>query len=300
MVNSEKNEEVVLEHSDDVVVVAHAQENIEHGEETHELIHENSLFAEPIADIGGFPITNSLVNSWAAILIIVIFSVLIKRKINIIPGKMQNAFEMVIEVFLGMFDAITGSRKLSLKFFPLVFSFFVLILVSNWLGLLPGMGSIGQIQLHDGHNVFIPYLRAGTADLNTTLALATIAVVASHIIGVISIGIWSHLNKFFNVKAIAEIPKKFKEDKMVIMVNPVMVMASLLEIITELAKVASLSFRLFGNVFAGEVLLATMSAMLAFGLPLPFMFLEVLVGFVQALVFALLTLSYLTMSTEKH
>jgi F-type H+-transporting ATPase subunit a len=154
--------------------------------------------------------------------------------------------------------------------------------------------------VEDGHSVFVPFFRGGTADLNTTLALASIAVVASHIIGVVSIGVWHHINKFLNFKAIMEIPKKFKEDKLVLMVNPVIVLASLLEIVTEIAKVASLSFRLFGNIFAGEVLLATMSAMFAFGLPLPFMFLEVLVGFVQALVFGLLTLSYLTMATEKH
>jgi F-type H+-transporting ATPase subunit a len=208
--------------------------------------------------------------------------------------------EIAVEGFLNFFDSITGSRKKSEMFFPFVFTFFVYILISNWMGLLPGIGTIGRYIIEDGHNVFVPFFRGGTADLNTTLALAIIAVVASHIVGVRSIGLWHHLNKFFNFKAIAEIPKKFKEDKLVLMVNPVVVMASLLEIITEFAKVASLSFRLFGNVFAGEILLATMSAMLAIGLPLPFMFLEVLVGFVQALVFALLTLSYLVMSTEKH
>ena len=273
-----------------------------HAEGSHELIHENTLFAEPVAEVGGFPITNSLLNSWAAILIIVIFSVLIKKKISIIPGKMQNAFEMVIEGFLGMFDAITGSRKLSLKFFPLVFSFFILILVSNWLGLLPGMGSIGQVQLHDGHSMFIPYLRAGTADLNTSLALAIIGVVASHIFGVVTIGLWAHINKFINIKAFLEIPKKIKEDPMILMINPIKAFVGLIEIIGEFAKVASLSFRLFGNIFAGEVLLASMSAILAFGLPIPFMFMEVLVGLIQALIFSVLILSYLLMATtaEEH
>ncbi len=265
-----------------------------------EIEHTHSLTAEPIFYIGNFAVTNSLLNSWLAVIIIVIISLKIKHNIQIVPGKLQNLFEAIIEFFLDFFDSITGSREKSLKFFPFIFAFFLFILLSNWMGLLPGVGSIGKVVEENGHLIFVPFFRGGTADLNNTLALAIIGVVASHIIGVISIGIWNHLNKFINIKTILEIPKKIKEDKTVIMVNPIKALASLLEIVTEIAKVVSLSFRLFGNIFAGEVLLASMAAILAFGLPIPFMFLEVLVGFVQALVFALLVLSYLVMSTEKH
>ncbi len=265
-----------------------------------EIEHTHSLIAEPIFYIGNFAVTNSLLNSWLVVIIIVIISLKIKHNIQIIPGKLQNFFEAIIEFFLGFFDSITGSREKSLKFFPFIFAFFLFILLSNWMGLLPGVGSIGRVVKENGHLIFIPFFRGGTADLNNTLALAIIGVVASHIVGIISIGIWDHLNKFINIKTILEIPKKIKEDKTVIMVNPIKALASLLEIVTEIAKVVSLSFRLFGNIFAGEVLLASMAAILAFGLPIPFMFLEVLVGFVQALVFALLVLSYLVMSTEKH
>ncbi len=269
---------------------------------SHELVHENTLFAEPIAQVGGFPITNSLVNSWIALLIIIVFSLVIRRKVNMVPRGIQNMFEMIIEGFLGIFDSVTGDRKNSLKFFPLVFSFFVLILISNWLGILPGVGSIGQVQVHDGQNMFVPYLRGATADINTTLALALIGVVASHIFGVIALGMWNHLNKFVNFKALMEIPRKVKEDWTVLIVNPIKVFVSLIEIIGELAKVASLTFRLFGNIFAGEVLLASMSAILAFGLPIPFIFLEVLIGLIQALIFSILILSYLSMATsaEEH
>lgn len=269
-------------------------------ETSEEIIEEHSLSAEPIFYIGNFTVTNSLFNSWLAVLIIIILALAIKLKIKTIPRGLQNYIEAAIETFLDFFNSITGSKEKSLKFFPLVFSFFVFIIISNWLGLLPGIGSVGQVVSEGEHKIFVPYLRGGTADLNSTLALAIIGVVASHIIGVMTIGAWHHLNKFINIKAFLEIPKKFKEDKMIILINPIKAVASLLEIIAEAAKVASLSFRLFGNVFAGEVLLASMSAILAFGLPLPFMFLEVLVGFVQALVFSLLILSYLTMATEKH
>ena len=163
-----------------------------------------------------------------------------------------------------------------------------------------GIGSIGQVVNEHGEKVFIPFFRGATADLNTTLALAIIGVVASHIFGVISIGIWNHFNKFINLKTIAEIPKKVMKEPMVLLINPINVFVGLVEIVSEIAKVVSLSFRLFGNVFAGEVLLASMSAILAFGLPLPFMFLEVLVGLVQAIVFTLLVLSYLTMMSHSE
>ncbi|MFH1661987.1 MAG: F0F1 ATP synthase subunit A [Candidatus Falkowbacteria bacterium] len=267
-----------------------------------EIIHEHTLFAEPIFNIGNFHITNSLFNSWIVVLIILILSLFLRKKINIIPKGIQNGFEMIMEAFLGIFDSVTGSRERSLKFFPLVFSFFIFILLSNWMGLLPGIGSIGQVVSEHGHKVFVPYFRGGTADLNTTLALAIIGIVASHIIGVMTIGAWNYLNKFINIKAFLEIPKKVRKDPAVLIVNPIKAFVGLIEIVGEMAKVASLSFRLFGNVFAGEVLLASMAAILAFGLPIPFMFLEVIVGLIQALIFAMLILAYLTMSTsvEEH
>ena len=185
---------------------------------------------------------------------------------------------------------------------PFVLSFFFIILINNWLGLIPGIGSIGQIVNSHGEYLFIPYLRGGTADLNTTLALAAIAVVASHIFGVIAVGAWNYFNKFINIKAFLEIPKKVMKDPAILLINPIKAFVGLIEIIGEFAKIASLSFRLFGNIFAGEVLLASMSAILAFGLPLPFMFLEIVVGLIQALIFSILVLIYLAISTtaEEH
>ncbi len=267
-----------------------------------EIIHENTLFAEPIAHLGNFPITNSLMTSTVALVIIVVLVLLIGRKIKKVPTGLQNALEMIIEAFLELFDGVTGSRKKSLKFAPLVLAFFFFILINNWMGLLPGVGSIGQIVQTAEGKMFIPYLRGGTADLNTTLALATIGVVISHILGVMSVGVWKYLNKFINIKAFLEIPGKIRKDPTILLVNPIKAFVGLIEIIGELAKVASLSFRLFGNVFAGEVLLASMSAILAFGVPIPFLFLEVLVGLIQALIFAMLILTYLTINTteEEH
>jgi F-type H+-transporting ATPase subunit a len=269
---------------------------------TEQIIHENTLYSESIGHIGSFTITNSLMTSGLALVIIVTLGILVSRKIKKVPTGLQNGLEMIIETFLDLFDSVTNSRKKSLEFAPFVLAFFFFILINNWMGLLPGVGSIGQIVQTGEGKFFIPYFRGGTADLNTTLALATIGVVASHILGVISIGVWNYFNKFINIKALLEIPKKVLKDPAILIVNPIKIFVGFIEIISELAKVASLSLRLFGNVFAGEVLLASMSAILAFGLPIPFMFLEVLVGLIQALIFAMLILTYLTINTtvEEH
>jgi F-type H+-transporting ATPase subunit a len=236
------------------------------------------------------------------IFIVVIFGLSFKSKIKLVPRGIQNVVETAVEMLLDVFDSVTNSRAKTLKYFPFVVSFFVFILLNNWLGLLPGVGSIGQVVNYHGENLFIPFFRGGTADLNTTLALATIGVVFSHIFSVMALGFWKYINKFINIKAILDIPKKIMKDPTIIVVNPIKVFVGLIEIVGEFAKIASLSFRLFGNIFAGEVLLASMSALLAFGLPIPFMFLEIIVGLVQAFIFAILILAYVTMNTaeEEH
>ncbi|PIT93572.1 ATP synthase F0 subunit A [Candidatus Falkowbacteria bacterium CG10_big_fil_rev_8_21_14_0_10_43_11] len=269
--------------------------------ETHEIVHEQTLFAEPLWHIGGFPITNSLMVSWTVVILIILGSLILRVLLKKVPGKIQGAMEMVFEWFLETFDSITGSRQKSLQFFPLIFAFFIFILLNNWFGLLPGVGTIGQVVNEYGELVFVPYLRGGTADLNTTLALALIAIIASHLFGIFKIGPWTHLNKFINIKAFLEIPKKIMKEPTIILVNPIKAFVGIVEVVGEVAKVASLSFRLFGNIFAGEVLLASMAALVAWIVPIPFMFLELIVGVIQALIFAMLTLAFLTINTsEEH
>jgi len=267
-----------------------------------ETTHEHTLYAEPIFEIGHFEVTNSLFTSWIALFVILVLGVSFRASLQTVPGKLQNIIEMAVEYFLGIFDAVTGSRERSVKFAPFVLAFFFLILVNNWLGIIPGVGSIGKNIVEDGHEIFVPFLRGGTADLNTTLALASLAVVASHIFGVVPVAAWTYSNKFINIKAFLEIPKKVLKDPSILLVNPIKAFVGLVEIIGEVAKVASLSFRLFGNIFAGEVLLASMSAIMAFAIPIPFLFLEVIVGLIQALIFAILVLIYVSISTsaEEH
>ncbi len=266
----------------------------------HEIQHETTLFAEPILEFENFTITNSLLNSFATVIILVLLFIFAGRKAKQIPRGIQNFFEMILEGALNFADTITGSRKSSKRFLPIVLSLFLFILVNNWLGILPGIGTVGFVDSHEGHKVFVPFFRGGTADLNTTLALALISIIASHVFGVITIGAWKYLNRFINIQAILDIPSKIRKDPTVVLVNPIHTMVGLIEVVAEIAKVASLSFRLFGNIFAGEVLLTSMMALFAFILPLPFMFMEILVGFVQALVFAVLVLVFLTMATTSQ
>ncbi|MFA5052262.1 MAG: F0F1 ATP synthase subunit A [Patescibacteria group bacterium] len=261
--------------------------------------HEVTLFAEPVFSFGKFTITNSLLNSWAVVLIIVIAALAIRKKITKIPRGIQNAFEIIVDGAMQMADSVTGDRRKTEKIFPFAFTIFLFILLNNWLGLLPGIGSIGWLE--DG-TTFVPWFRGGTADLNTTLALALFAVIGSNLFGVVTVGIWRHVNKFFNVKALAEIPGKIRKEPTIIFVNPIKFFVGIIEIIGEVAKVASLSFRLFGNIFAGEVLLTSLAVIFAFILPVPFIFLEVIVGIIQALIFAMLLLVYFSIAStvEEH
>lgn len=261
---------------------------------------ENTLFSEQVFKIHNFPVTNSLLNTWLVVFIVVIFGWFFKSKIKLVPRGIQNVVEAAVDMLLDIFDSVTSSRDKTLKYFPFVFSFLVFILLNNWLGLLPGVGSIGRVVSEHGENFFIPFFRGGTADLNTTLALATIGVVFSHIFSVMALGFCKYINKFINFKALIEIPGKVLKEPTILIVNPIKVFVGFIEIIGEAAKVASLSFRLFGNIFAGEVLLASMSALLAFGLPIPFMFLEIIIGLVQAFIFSVLILAYITMNTAEE
>lgn len=271
-------------------------------ETQQEISHEPTLFAEPIFHLGGFTVTNSLINSWVTVLIIVVLAVVIGKKVKKIPKGIQNYVEVILEGAMNMADSVTGSRERTKRIFPIVFALFIFILINNWLGLIPGIGSVGFIESEGGHSVFVPFLRGGTADLNTTLALAIFAVLGSNFFGMIAVGFWKYFNKFINLHAFAEIPKKIRKDPAIVIVNPIKAFVGLIEIVGEVAKVASLSFRLFGNIFAGEVLLSAMAVIFAFLLPIPFMFLEVIVGVIQALIFAMLTLVYFTIAStqEEH
>lgn len=246
---------------------------------------EISLAAEPIFHIGSFEVTNSLLTAWIVVAFLIIVSLVLKKKIAKVPKGMQNLFESIFEYFIKVMDSVTGSRKMSTKFFPLVTTIFIFVLLNNWIGLVPGVGTIGFHEMHNGHEVFVPIFRAGSADLNFTLAVAIIAVAATHFFGIVVLGFSKHISKFVNLKSIIK--------------DPVMFFVGILEIVGEIAKTISFSFRLFGNIFAGEVLLTVVAILVPYVAPLPFLFLEIFVGLIQAVVFAMLTLVFLSLQTAE-
>ncbi len=274
--------------------------NTEATVETHEEIsHEATLYAEPIGHIGPLPVTNALFTTWLVVALVIIFSVVLRIKMKQIPKGIQNFFEFIIDGAMNLADSVTGDKKITAKVFPLAFTIFIFVLINNWFGILP-LGGFGIIEMTEHGKAFIPFIRSGTADINTTLALGLVAVIGSNVFGILSIGVWKMFNKYVNLKAFGEVIKKVRKEPAILISAPIMFFVGILELVGEFAKIASLSFRLFGNVFAGEVLLMAMGAILAYILPLPFIGLEIFVGLIQAFIFSLLTLVYFTIAATDH
>ena len=266
---------------------------------TEEISHESTLYAEPIAHFGSFTVTNALFTSWIVVFILIVISIIVRTSLKKIPKGIQNLFEIIIEEAESLCDQVTNSRVITNKAFPIVFAVFIFVLLNNWMGILP-LGGFGLIEIGEHGKAFIPLIRSGTADINGTLPLAILSVIGANLFGIISIGLWKTINKYVNLNALGSIFTKIRKDPMILMTAPIMFAVGFLELIGEFAKVASLSFRLFGNVFAGEVLLASMGAIIAYVLPTPFLFLEVFIGVIQAFIFAILTLVYYTISSTDH
>jgi F-type H+-transporting ATPase subunit a len=255
------------------------------------------IAAEPIFHLGSFPVTNSLINAWIAVGLFVVFAAFVRAKLTSgTPNRFQSAVEGLLEFLLGYVDQVTQSREKSKKFLPLIGTLFLFILVSNWMGLIPGVGSVTRtIELH-GELENAPIFRPANADLNLTLAMALLTVIVSHFVGMITVGFFTHWNKFI---ALGTLVKNLRKGGVNIMVGLVETMVGVIELSAEIAKVVSLSLRLFGNIFAGEVLITVMYSLVSYVVPLPFMALELIVGMIQATVFSMLALVYLTILSEK-
>jgi F-type H+-transporting ATPase subunit a len=237
-----------------------------------------SLPPEDIFHIGSFPVTNSGLLAVIVLILLAFGALVLRRHLAMIPSYFQNIAEIVLEEAIGLMDSVLGDRKTSEKYLPIVFTIFIFVLFSNWLGLLPGVGSITV-----GHGAdAIPLLRSPSSDLNFTLALALIAVTMINAFAISAIGWRRRLSVFFNFQ------------------SPMGFMVGILELLSEFARIISFTFRLFGNVFAGEVLLAIMALLVPYLVPLPFMFLEIFVGFIQAFIFGMLTLVFIALAVSPH
>ncbi|MCL5958079.1 MAG: F0F1 ATP synthase subunit A [Chloroflexi bacterium] len=242
------------------------------------------LPAEPIAT-SPFLITNTMTAAWATILVLGLLFFFATRNMKVVPGRLQAFVEMVIETLVGLCEAAAGKEK-GRMFFPLAVTFFLFIIISNWMGLLPGYGTIGlwhEVKLdHEVEQVLYPFFRSANTDLNTTLALALISVVATQFYGIKSVGFGNYVGRFINLKGGIDF------------------FVGILEGVSEVAKIISFSFRLFGNIFAGEVLLGVMAFLIPWIVSIPFLGLELFVGLIQAFIFMMLTLVFLTVATAEH
>lgn len=255
------------------------------------------LAAESIFHIGSFPVTNTYINSTLALIVFAVFGLFLRRRISEVPRGLQNFAESVLEFLFKYFDQVTGSRAKTVKFLPIVGSLFFFILISNWMGILPGVGSIGRWQTVHGELELVPLFRPANTDLNLTLAMAVVGVVFSHIAGIATIGFFKYANKFLKFGDVWNAFKSLKPMNVAVAIIEFFV--GLIEIVSEIAKFVSLSLRLFGNIFAGEVLMTVIGGLVALLVPLPFIGLEILVGVIQATVFSMLVLVYLTVATTE-
>ncbi|MDO8523077.1 MAG: F0F1 ATP synthase subunit A [bacterium] len=237
---------------------------------------EISIKAEEIFRIGGWPVTNAVLLSTIALIVLASVALFLRKKLSLVPGKLQGIFELALEELLSLMDSVLGDRHLSEKYLPLIGTIFLFIVTSNWLGLLP----LGAFMLGHGEHSF-PLFRSPASDLNFTIALAIISVFAVNLLGSVAIGVGRHFSKFFTLK------------------NPIFSFVGILELLSEFIKIISFSFRLFGNVFAGEVLLMIVGFLVPQIIPLPFLFLEIFVGFIQAFIFSMLTLVFLGMAVRE-
>lgn len=269
-----------------------------------------SLAAEQIGEVFGWPITNSVLMTWLVMVFLLLFTYFVTRNMKRIPGTLQSIAEVILDGIYTLFSSVVGADKID-QFFPLLASIFLFVVCANWSGLLPGVGSIGlkaqthafewirstyattsttgeiktenlgTNETHDEQRGITPLFRGPTADLNTTLALALIAVISLQYFGLKALGL-GYLSKFFNFS------------------NPINFFLGILELISEFAKIISFAFRLFGNIFAGEVLLTVIAFLMPLFAPLPFLGLELFVGVIQGLVFSMLTAVFLNMATVAH
>jgi len=239
-----------------------------------------SIKAETIYDLFGFHLSNSLFLSF----FVIVFFLLIALKYSH-ESRSKNKggffyfFQFIVKSIYTLFKSILGD-KID-YFFPLLLSFFIYILIQNWFGLLPGVGSI-LIKIEEHRKqVFVPLFRGNNADLNATLALGIISVTMIQVYGLKFLGL-AYLKKFINLA------------------NPINFALGLLEIVSEFSRILSFSFRLFGNIFAGEVLLTIVAFLVPVLAAFPFLMLEIFVGLVQALVFSMLTAVFISGAVEAH
>ncbi len=228
--------------------------------------------------IGDIPIASTMITVWVVIVGLILLAILVHSKISSVPGKLQNFFEMIVDFGYKQVLDVLKNEEYANKYFPVIFTIFIFVLSMNWAGLIPGVGSIGY---YDEHHHLIPFFYPGATDLNITIGLAIISFVTIEVAGVLAIGVWKYAGKFLNFHSVMGFA------------------IGIMELISELARLISFSFRLFGNIFAGKTLLLVAMFFVPYVLPVPIYAYELFVGIIQALVFSILTLFFIKMAVEE-
>jgi F-type H+-transporting ATPase subunit a len=239
------------------------------------------LAPQELFSLWGLSITNTLLTTWLVVALLAIVAVLVGRNLKIVPSKIQLFFESVIGFALSYMEEVLEDKALARRYLPLVLTLFFFILTANLLGLFPGVGSVGLWHGEEGHQTLVSFFYPAATDLNVTLALAIIAFVAIEIAGVTTIGFLKYAGKFVTFSSVIGFFVGF------------------IELISEIARLITFSFRLFGNIFAGKVLILIATFFVPLVLPVPLMVYEVFVGIIQAVVFALLTLVFIKIAVTE-
>jgi F-type H+-transporting ATPase subunit a len=227
--------------------------------------------------VGDVPITATLITVWLVMVLLAALAFRIRATLTIVPGKLQSVAEAAIGGGYDYVYDVLGNKKVADQYFPIIATIFIFILGINWVGLIPGVGAFGSY--HDGH--LVPWLYPGSTDLNITIGLTLVAFFTIELAGVLGIGVWKYAGKFLNFR------------------SPLGFVIGLIELISELARLISFSFRLFGNIFAGKTLLLVTMFFVPYILPVPIYAYEVFVGIIQAAVFAILTLFFIKLALEE-
>jgi len=261
---------------------------------------ELELSAEEVFHLFGFPITNSIIGAWLTIIVLASFSYAVTRRMRVVPGRLQTAFEFLLGWLYNLCQRVAGEEN-GRRFFPVVATIFLFVAFNAWLSLIPGFGSITVATAGGEH---VQLLRGANTDINMPLALALVSFIFVEYFGLKSLGI-RYLGKFINVgqffRSIGQIVRgRFRAGLSGLITGFIHIFVGFLEALSELVRIVSFTFRLFGNMTAGEILLLIAAFLIPWVFALPFYGLELLVGFVQALIFGGLTLVFLTLAVAHH
>ena len=268
---------------------------------------EVSLPAEEVFSIGGFAVTNTLLAAWLGILVLGGVCYAATRRMKLVPRGLQNMVEAAVEALLNFVEGAAG-KEYGRKFFPVIATMFLFVITNAWLALLPGFMSIGFWQTGEEGQFIEPLFRGANTDINFPLALALISFVFVEYWGVRSQGLFRYIGKFLNLRQLFRgmgqlIRGKIKSGFSALLTGLIEAFAGLLEAISELVRILSFTFRLFGNMTAGELLLLVMLFLIPWVAAVPFYGLELFLGFVQALIFSGLTLVFVVIAVsprEEH